>query len=120
MRMKTPFCLLLAVSGLLAGCGEKAGAPAPPANSATPGSSPLSAPADYLGALDKAHKTADKVVDTAVLNQAIQLFNVEHGRNPRDLNELVEEKFIPKLPTAPYGMKLDYDAATGKVRVVKQ
>ena len=24
------------------------------------------------------------------------MFNVEHGRNPKDLNELVEKKFIPK------------------------
>jgi len=73
-----------------------------------------------VGALGKAQQTAVKTVDTASLNQAIQMFNVENGRNPKDLNELVEKKFIPKIPAAPYGMKLEYDAATGKVKVVKQ
>jgi hypothetical protein len=80
----------------------------------------LSAPADYVGALGKAQQTAVKTVDTTSLNQAIQLFNVDQGRNPKDLNELVEKKFIPKLPDAPRGMKLEYDATAGKVTVVKQ
>ena len=48
------------------------------------------------------------------------MFNVEKGRNPKDLDELVTEKYLPKLPAAPYGMKLVYDAAAGKVKVVKQ
>jgi len=73
-----------------------------------------------VGALGKAQQTAIKTVDTTFLNQAIQMFSVEHGRNPKDLNELVEGKFIPKIPDAPYGMKLEYDAAAGKVKVVKQ
>ena len=59
-------------------------------------------------------------MDTTSLNQAIQMFNVEHGRNPKDLNELVEKKFIPKIPDAPRGMKLQYDATAGKVKVVPQ
>ena len=119
--MKTVFCLSLAASLVLAGCGECSDQRAQPTNSAAGGgSSPLSAPADYVGALGKAQQTAVKTVDTTSLNQAIQLFNVEHGRNPKDLNELVQNKFIPKIPDAPAGMKLDYDAAAGKVKVVKQ
>jgi hypothetical protein len=118
--MKIRFCLSLAASLLLIGCGESSNPPAQTTNPAASGSSPLSAPADYVGALGKAQQTAVKTVDTASLNQAIQMFNLENGRNPKDLNELVEKKFIPKLPAAPYGMKLDYDAAAGKVKVVKQ
>ena len=118
--MKRPFCLSLAASLCLIGCGEGSHKPGQPTNSAAGGNSPLSAPADYVGALGKAQQAAVKTVDTTSLNQAIQLFNVEHGRNPKDLNELVEEKFIPKIPAAPYGMKLEYDAAAGKVKVVKQ
>lgn len=118
--MKRSFCLAMAASLCLIGCGEGSGKPGQPTNSAAGGSSPLSAPADYVGALGKAQQAAVKTVDTTSLNQAIQLFNVEHGRNPKDLNELVEEKFIPKIPAAPYGMKLEYDAAAGKVKVVKQ
>ena len=80
----------------------------------------LTAPVDYLAAAAKAQQSAVKTVDVASINQAIQMFNVDKGRNPKDLNELVTEKYMPKLPTPPYGTKLEYDANTGKVTVVKQ
>ena len=118
--MKLSLCLSLAASLLLIGCGGSSDNPPQQTNGAAGGSSPLSAPADYVGALGKAQQSAIKTVDTTSLNQAIQLFNVEHGRNPKDLNELVEGKFISIIPAAPYGMKLEYDATAGKVKVVKQ
>ena len=110
----------MAASLLLIGCGQSTDKTAQPTNGAAGGSSPLSAPADYVGALGKAQQLAVKTVDTTSLNQAVQMFNVENGRNPKDLNELVEKKFIPSIPAAPYGLKLEYDAAEGKVKVVKQ
>jgi hypothetical protein len=118
--MTKPTLLSVSAALLLVGCGEKSSQPAANTNATSSGSSPLTAPADYVGALAKAKQTAEKTVDTASLNQAIQMFNVDKGRFPKDLNELVSEKFIPKLPDAPYGMKLEYDAASGKVKVVKQ
>ena len=118
--MKTILCFALAASLVLIGCGESSDKPGQPTNGATGGSSPLNAPADYVGALGKAKQAAVKTADTTSLNQAIQMFNVDQGRNPKDLNELVEKKFIPKIPDAPYGMKLDYDATAGKVKVVPQ
>lgn len=116
--MKISFCLCFAASLVLVGCGQSSDKPSQSTNGAASGSSPLSAPADYVGALGKAKQTAVKTADLTSLNQAIQMFNVENGRNPKDLNELVEKKFIPKIPEAPYGMKLEYDAATGKAKVV--
>ncbi|HOX55396.1 MAG TPA: hypothetical protein P5205_01340 [Candidatus Paceibacterota bacterium] len=118
--MRRSFCLCLAAGLALAGCGESSNQPDPPADGAASGSSPLSAPADYVGALGKAQQKAVKTVDTTSLNQAIQLFHVDQGRYPKDLNELVETKFIPKVPDAPQGMKLDYDATAGKVKVIPQ
>ena len=118
--MKIPICLSLAASLFLIGCGESSDKPAQPTNGAARGSSPLSAPADYVGALGKAQQTAVKTIDTTSLNQAIQLFNLDNNRNPKDLNELVEKKFIPRIPDAPRGMKLEYDATAGKVKVVPQ
>ena len=118
--MKMLSCFALAASLFLAGCGQSPDKPAQPTNGAASGSSPLTAPADYVGALGKAQQSAVKTVDVSSLNQAIQLFNVENGRYPKDLNELVESKFIPKIPEAPRGMKLEYDATAGKVKVVKQ
>lgn len=117
MRMREA-ALVAGVVVALSGCGEadRSGATAE-TNSA---SSPLTAPVDYLGAVGKAQQTAVKTVDTASINQAIQLFQVEHDRFPKNLDELVQEKLMPKLPEAPAGMKFAYDPQTGTVKVVKQ
>jgi len=118
--MKAPYWLCLAAGFILAGCGDNTDKPAQTTNSASGGGNPLSAPADYVGALGKAKEKAIKTADTATLDQAIQMFGADKGRNPKDLNELVAEKYIPKIPDAPYGMKFDYDAASGTVKVVPQ
>jgi len=96
------------------------GAPTATTNSTAGGSSPLTAPVDYLKAAGQGQQKANKTVDLSALNQAIQLFNVDKGRNPKDLNELVTEKFLRQIPPAPYGTKIVYDAASGKVDIVKE
>src|SRR5437870_4652467 len=99
--MKIPFCLLsLAAIVLAAGCGDKSSKPGSASSSTNSSSSgnPLTAPVDYLSAAGKAQQSAVKTVDVTSVNQAIQLFNVERGRYPKDLNELVQEKFIAKIP----------------------
>jgi hypothetical protein len=78
----------------------------------------VTAPADYLGGIAKGKKISETVADTASLNQAVQLFQASEGRLPKDLNELVTEKYLPRLPDAPYGMKIVYNAANGQVTVV--
>ena len=117
--MKAPLYLTLAAGLVLVGCGDNTDKPAQTTNSASSGSV-ATAPAEYVGALGNAKDKAAKTADTAALDQAIQMFNVDKGRNPKDLNELVKEKVIPKIPDAPYGMKFDYDATDGKVKVVPQ
>lgn len=113
--MKTEVLTILCAICLV-GCGK------PDNDSAhketTDTTSPLTAPGDYLGALNKGKIAAEKTIDTSSLNKAIQMFSIENGRNPKSLDELVEEKFMPALPKAPYGMQLQYDATSGKVSVV--
>lgn len=118
--MKLPLCLGLAAGLFLAGCGGDADKSSSGTNATSSGSSAPNAPGGYLGAISKAQQSAVKTVDTASINQAIQLFNVDKGRFPKDLNELVQDKYIPQLPAAPYGSKIVYDAAAGKVQVVKE
>lgn len=120
--MRTPFWLLVPPALLLAGCGDNSNPPATPAatNAAAASGNPLNAPADYLRGLSSGKQSAVKTVDTTSLDKAIQLFAVDHGRNPKDLNELVQQKYIPQIPDAPYGMKLVYDADAGTVKVVPQ
>jgi hypothetical protein len=117
--MKAPLCLTLALV-LLAGCGDKNDKSSASTATNAPGSNPLNAPSDYLGAIVDAKQRAVKTVDTVSLDQAIQSFSVEHGRYPNDLNELVQAKVIPRLPDPPYGMKFVYDPNNGTVKIEKQ
>ena len=118
--MKTTVLITLVLGTLLVGCSEKSNKSAQSTNAAASDGNPLNAPGNYLGALAKGQQSAVKTVDIASLNQAIQLFNVQEDRLPKDLNELVEKKYLPKIPEPPHGMKIVYDAQTGKVKVVNQ
>jgi len=102
-----------------AGCGEKQSQPTQTTNAAS-GGSPLTAPVDYLGAVAKAQQSAVKTVDTASIKKAIDLFAADNGRYPKDLTELVAQKYLPQIPTPPAGTKLSYDSQTGEVKVVSQ
>ena len=98
----------ISVAVLLAGCGESS-APQTPVN-----------PADVTNnVLVNAKRTADKTIDVSFVNQAIQLFNVQEGRLPKTLAELTP-KYVAKLPDAPLGYKLAYDAKKGEASVVRE
>ncbi|HKS36445.1 MAG TPA: hypothetical protein VJW76_04590 [Verrucomicrobiae bacterium] len=120
--MKTSFIAVIVSALALGGCGQKdqGSTPAKSTNAPAASGNPVTAPVDYLGALAKAKKSSEKTIDTASLNKAIQLFQVSEGRYPKDLNELVTEKYLTKLPEAPYGTKIVYDATKGEVKVVPQ
>ena len=117
--MKTFLSFCAALTFLAVGCGDSSNQKTQTTNSVSGGNS-ITAPVDYLGALAKAKKSTEKTVDTIALNQAIQMFEVQEGRFPKDLNELVEKKVIRVLPQAPIGSKIEYDATSGTVKVVKQ
>ncbi|MCL5096843.1 MAG: hypothetical protein M1608_04825 [Candidatus Omnitrophica bacterium] len=120
MKKTVSFIALLGL--LMAGCGKKEATPpaSPATNESSSSGNPLTAPVDYLGALDQAKKAAERTADMASIGQAIQMFKTEEGRFPTDLNELVAKKYYPKLPEPPYGMKFEYNAQTGQLRVVKK
>lgn len=120
--MKIAFLIPVAVGLLLVGCSDSSKSPAPSAATNTPTASgnPLTAPVDYLNSAVKAQQSAVKTVDVTSLNKALEMFNVQEGRFPKDLNELVSKKYIPLIPTPPFGSKIEYDATAGTVKVVKQ
>ena len=111
-----PLVFVLAATG----CKPSGGSQADSSSSNSNSGSVLQAPADYVGALGKAKQDAGKTVDVASLNREIEMFQVDKGRFPKDLDELVQDNYIKKIPDAPYGMKIDYDATTGTVKVVNQ
>jgi len=120
--MKTAFCLLSLASVWLVSCSRE-NPPAPPASVATnpPAAfeNPLNAPADYGKALVNAQESAVKTVDLAALTRAIEMFQVDKGRYPKNLEELVAGKYIGQIPPAPAGMRILYDPVSGTVKIVK-
>jgi len=120
--MKASFLLAVAAAVILAGCGDKhSGGTAQGTNAATKNeiNNLATAPVDYLNAAVKAQKSAVKTIDVSYLNRALQQFNVQEGRYPKDLQELVPN-YVAKIPVPPYGYKIVYDATSGTVTVVKQ
>lgn len=97
------------------GCGKEDAKPAP---SSTSGGNPVTAPADYLGAVAKGHKTANVKVVSAGLDQAIKLFYTQEGRFPKTLNELVSPDYLSAIPAPPAGMKYAYNPTNGVLKVV--
>lgn len=118
--MKSIAFLSLVALVVATGCKPSGDSSTTSSTSTNSSGSILQAPADYVGALGRAKQNAGKTADIASLTQAIQMFQVDKGRFPKDLDELVQEKYLKQVPDAPYGMKIDYDAATGTAKVVKQ
>lgn len=108
---------VVAAAMLLAGCGQNSNNTPPAAtNNLTAADAKLGN--DYLSTAARADKSMVKTVDTTSLNNIIAQFQVAEGHYPKDLDELVEKKYIGKIPDAPYGYKLNYDADNGTVTVV--
>ena len=115
MKASSGTLIFMAAAILGTGCGDSS-KPGTVANSV---SNAVTAPVGYLGAVVQAQKYSEKVIDVSYLNQAVQLFQASEGRLPKDLQELVPN-YVGKIPDAPYGYKIVYDATTGTVKVVKQ
>lgn len=112
-----PVVIGLAVACLaVAGCKQKE--EAKPAGDSTSSGNPLTAPADYVGALGKAQKSAQKTLGVAGIDQALKTFFAEEGRYPKTLDEL-KAKGV-SVPAPPAGMKWDYDPNTGVAKLVPQ
>jgi hypothetical protein len=107
--MKAFFLILVAAGLLLTGCDKSKYGSVQDNKKAL----------DYGNTLVNAKKTADKTIDVAALNQEVQLFNVQEGRYPKTLEELTPG-YVAKIPVAPLGYKIEYDATKGEVKVVKQ
>lgn len=118
--MKTPLLLSAALTVLFVGCSDSSKPTDSAATNAATGGSVVTAPVDYLNSAAKAQQSAVKTVDVTSINKAIEMFNVQEGRFPKDLNELVTKKYLPAIPTPPFGSRIEYDANAGTVKVVKQ
>ena len=114
MKATPPILVITAV--LLAGCGGGSNSGQQQTNASS--GNPITAPVDYLGAVANAKQHAEKVIDLTAINQAIQMFNVEEGRNPTNLNELITKQYLREIPKAPYGNTIVYNPTNGQVSIV--
>lgn len=116
--MKNAHSLFLAAACLCFVVGCKEGGKS---SSTEPSSgNPLTAPADYVGAIGKAQKSAEKTLTTSGLDKAIQSFFATEGRYPKDLDELVSKGAINAIPAPPRGMKYNYDPQAGTIKVIPE
>jgi hypothetical protein len=120
--MKISFLLPVAAGLFLAGCGDNNSSKSAQTTNAPAkydSGSPVTAVPDYIGAVGQAQKYAVKQIDLAYVNEAIQQFNAGEGRYPTNLQEMIPT-YLGKMPQAPYGYKIIYDANMGTIKVVKQ
>jgi ABC-type glycerol-3-phosphate transport system substrate-binding protein len=106
----------IAAAALLAGCSGKSGSSAQGTNTVNTATNGFGG---YVKGMTEDKKTADKTIDVTSINQELQLFNVQEGRYPKTLQELVPG-YMAKIPDAPIGSKLVYDPNAGTVKVVSQ
>jgi hypothetical protein len=117
MKTFSSIFIFASVVVLAAGCGDSSKKATQAFNAV---SNVVDAPLYYIGAVGQAQKYSEKQIDLAYVNEAIQQFQAGEGRLPKDLNEMVEMHYLGKIPDAPFGYKIVYDATNGTIQVVKQ
>jgi len=73
----------------------------------------------YLGTVVTLKSMSQRRIDTIQVDKWIKLFEAEHGRRPKSLDELQEGGYKP-LPKLPPGYTYAYDSKSGKVSAVKE
>jgi len=115
--MRPQLLPLVLLAATLAGCGDQEATTPAKADNFSSGN-PVTAPADYLGAVNKAQQSAVKAVDLAQVRSAIKLFQGSEDRFPASLNELVAKRYVGRLPQLPNGYAYQYNPQNGNVAVV--
>ncbi len=109
-----PTLYFLALGLLASACSDQ---PEPDINDNSSGN-PVTAPVDYLGALNKGRKKV--IIDAGLMqvNNAINQFKATNPQPPASLQELINEGLLAELPAVPNGMKWQYNPQTGEAAVV--
>lgn len=69
------------------------------------------------GAAPVPANTAVESLDLPKLNTKIREFTEAFGKPPATLQEMVDKKFLPRLPQPPAGRTLHYDPKTMQVQL---
>ena len=112
--MKTAQCVFMLVL-LGSACADGA---KPDINENSSGN-PVTAPVDYLGAVNKGRKKAIGEVGLMQVNSALNTFQASNSRPAKSLQELISEGYLGALPDLPAGMIWHYNTETGKASIVR-
>lgn len=74
----------------------------------------------YVRGVLGAGNSAKGTVGLTSIQKAIQMYKIQHGKNPKSIDELVDEGFLPMMPKAPPNKKFEYDASAGTVKLVNK
>ena len=118
--MKNSFLFYFLPLGLMIGCDQPGGQSQqqqdPPRQESRESGNPVTAPADYVGAVLTAQQSASVRMAIVTVNEAVKGFQAFEGRLPRNLDEV--EPMIPGgLPDLPTGLRFKYNPETGEVTV---
>ena len=95
----------------LAACGKKS------APESEEDLNPANAVEKYGGVMGKTYKRAKSFDALLSLKHDITSFQVEQGRWPTSLQELVEKEYTKELPKPPEGMSFKYNPGNGSIRL---
>jgi len=101
--------LLILISMLTVSCGRKE----KPEEVLTP----MNVVQKYGEVMGGALKKAKAMDSLLYMKNKINTFQIQEGRYPYSLNELIEKNYLEKLPEPPKGMSFHYDVSTGKIDV---
>lgn len=117
--MKRILVLFVAALPVLSGCGKKSDRTEKNLLTNNSSGNPLTAPVDYLGAVNEGRKSAVRRIDIASLQNAINLFQAQEDRYPKDLNELAQKRYIQSVPELPAGSRFIYNSQTGEIKITR-
>ena len=78
---------------------------------------PVTAPVDYLGAVNKGRKKATIDAGLMQVNNALNQYKATNPGPAGSLQELISEGLLTELPSLPNGMKWQYNPKTGEASV---
>lgn len=81
---------------------------------------PEGEPKDYRKMVERVRERKENRNRMYMLQDGINRFQVELGRTPTNLYEMVRFRYIEGIPQPPKGMTYAYDADRGTVRIVRQ
>ena len=115
--MKMQSILLVGVGFLLAGCGDasKVAPVTPPDYGNEEGE-----PKTYADLIANTRKKVQVINDYHELRHGVESFKKEIGRNPSNLVELVQKRYIDEIPKARSGYRYDFSYELGVILTVPE